>query len=126
MPSGTSLARGAPRQVIRLHISLIDSVPLIWRRLLIPATVRLDKLHRMFQDTMGWTDSHLHMFRIDDDVLSTSYDHDLLQGELDERTVTFDQAVGDRAQFFYDYDFGDNWEHDVTIEEKTATRLSLK
>jgi hypothetical protein len=126
MPSGTSLARGAPRQVIRLHISLIDSVPLIWRRLLIPATVRLDKLHRIFQDTMGWTDSHLHMFRMGDDVLYTSYDHDLLQGELDERTVTLEQALGDHTRFMYDYDFGDNWEHDVAVEDKTDTRLGLK
>jgi hypothetical protein len=111
---------------MRLQISLIDSEPLFWRRLLVPATTRLDKLHRIFQDTMGWTDSHLHMFRIDDDVLYTSYDHDLLQGELDERMSTLEHAVGDRLRFAYDYDFGDNWEHDVIIEDKTATRLGLK
>ena len=126
MSLGTSHARGAHRQVIRLRISLIDSDPLVWRRLLVPATVRLDKLHRVFQDTMGWTDSHLHMFRIEDDVLYTSYDHDLLQGELDERMSTLEQALGDQNRFAYDYDYGDNWEHDVIIEEKTATRLALK
>jgi Plasmid pRiA4b ORF-3-like protein len=126
MTAGTSHTRGAPRQVIRLQISLMDSEPLVWRRLLVPAAIRLDKLHRVFQDAMGWTDSHLHMFRTDDDVLYTSYDHDLLQGELDERMSTLEQALGDRTRFAYDYDYGDNWEHDVIIEEKTATRLSLK
>jgi Plasmid pRiA4b ORF-3-like protein len=105
---------------MRLQISLIDSEPLVWRRLLVPATIRLDKLHRVFQDAMGWTDSHLHMFRMDDDVLYTSYDHDLLQGELDERTVTLEQALGDGTRFFYDYDFGD----DVIIEDTTTTTRS--
>jgi Plasmid pRiA4b ORF-3-like protein len=126
MNPGTSHAHGAPRRVTQLHISLIDSDPLIWRRLLVPAAIRLDKLHRVFQDAMGWTDSHLHMCRMDDDVLYTSYDHDLLQGELDERMSTLEQALGDRTRFMYDYDFGDNWEHDVIIEEKTDTRLGLK
>src|SRR5712691_1212445 len=118
--------RHAPRSVMRLRVSLIDSEPLVWRRLLVPAAVRLDKLHRIFQDTMGWTDSHLHMFRMDDDVLYTSYDHDLLQDELDERMSTFEQALGDRSRFAYDYDFGDGWEHDVIIEDKMATRFGLK
>src|SRR6266852_5957997 len=99
MVGKTSHSRGAPRQVMRLHLSLIDSEPLVWRRLLVPATVRLDKLHRIFQATMGWTDSHLHMFRMNDDVLYTSYDHDLLQGELDERMSTFEHALGDRSRF---------------------------
>src|SRR5713226_5891569 len=112
MVAKTSHARRASSQVMRLQISLIDSEPLVWRRLLVPAAVRLDKLHRIFQATMGWTDSHLHMFRLEDDVLYTSYDHDLLQDELDERMSTLEQALGDRTRFAYDYDFGDNWEHD--------------
>src|SRR2546428_2445151 len=126
MVAKTSHARRASGQVIRLRISLIDSEPSVWRRLLVPATIRLDKLHRVFQDTMGWTDSHLHMFRMDDDVLYTSYDHDLMQDELDERMSTLEHAVGDHLRFAYDYDYGDNWEHDVIIEDKTATRLALK
>ncbi len=119
-------SRSSSHQVTELHISLIDSDPLIWRRLLVPTTVRLDKLHRMFQSAMGWTDSHLHRFRMADDVLYASYDHDLLQGELDERAVTLQQALGDRTRFIYDYDFGDNWEHAVTVEGTTATRPGLK
>ena len=55
------------------------------------------------------------MFRMDDDMLYTSYDHDLLQGELDEHMITLEQALGDRTRFFYDYDFGDNWEHDRNL-----------
>ena len=36
---------------------------MIWRRVLVPGSVRLSKLHDMLQAAMGWTDSHLHAFR---------------------------------------------------------------
>ena len=45
-------------------IELRDVTPRVWRRLLVPASVRLDKLHRIFQAAMGWEDCHLHSFQI--------------------------------------------------------------
>ena len=50
--------------VFQLRITLDDVEPTVWRRLLVPASVRLAKLHDIFQAGMGWTNSHLHSFTI--------------------------------------------------------------
>ncbi len=44
----------APGQpVVDCTIELREVEPRVWRRLLVPGSVRLDKLHRMFQAAMG-------------------------------------------------------------------------
>ncbi|MFP4512801.1 MAG: IS1096 element passenger TnpR family protein [Acidimicrobiales bacterium] len=40
--------------VVDCTIELREVEPRVGRRLLVPASVRLDKLHRMFQAAMGW------------------------------------------------------------------------
>jgi hypothetical protein len=34
----------------------------LWRRLLVPADIRLDRFHEVIQATMGWDDYHMHVF----------------------------------------------------------------
>jgi pRiA4b ORF-3-like protein len=45
-----------------LKITLRGSKPPIWRRLQVPGSIKLNRLHEVFQVAMGWTDSHLHQF----------------------------------------------------------------
>jgi hypothetical protein len=40
-----------------LRFELLDVRPLVWRRLRVPANITLPKLHRVFQATLGWTNS---------------------------------------------------------------------
>ena len=47
-----------------LHISIMFSDPLIWRRVQIPGTITLATLHDVIQLSMGWTDSHMHQFLV--------------------------------------------------------------
>ena len=77
-------------------------------------------LHDIIQVTVGWTDSHLFEFVVDDRVNSEPLPDD----ELFERKVY--NAAGIRLRtligrgverFLYIYDFGDDWRHDVVIEE---------
>ena len=49
------LPRGQ-REVFQLKIVLEDSKPPIWRRVLIPANLRLPDLHGVVQLAMGWQD----------------------------------------------------------------------
>lgn len=60
---GTRGGTGPPYQ---LKISLLEIEPEVWRWLLVPGGVRLERLHEIFQLTMGWTNSHLHEFRVGD------------------------------------------------------------
>jgi hypothetical protein len=113
------------QSVFEVHITLDGVVPAVWRRLLVPANVKLSKLHEMLQATMGWTGSHLHRF----DVAGISYgpnfdDHP--EDQIDEAQVTVLRAIGEHARFLYEYDFGDGWEHEIVVEAAIRTTRVLK
>lgn len=105
-------------RVAQIKVTLLDTEPPVWRRLLVPATLRLDRLDRVIQAAMGWTNSHLHMF-----VHSTGhYGIPDLDGPPmhDERAATL-RELADREDdaFGYEYDFGDGWEHEIRLEKLT-------
>ena len=97
----------------------------MWRRLLVPASVCVAKLHDMFQAAMGWTNSHLHSFTIGGDRYGMHFD-DYPEDEIDEKQVTVLRAIGEHRSFSYEYDFGDAWEHEVMVEDFARTSLGLK
>jgi len=109
--------------LLTLSIELRGSKPRIWRRLSLPGNVTLDVVHTLLQTAMGWTDSHLHRFQpgigqgYDQPYFVTEFDE--VEGEEGTREdgVRLDQvlrAPGDRLTYLYD--FGDGWEHRVTLE----------
>jgi hypothetical protein len=123
-PLGRRVMRGSldakpGEPMLRVRIRLLEVVPLVWRRLLVPAGIRLDQLHRVFQAAMGWTDSHLHWFIVGDRRFGVP-DPDWPELEVhDERTVTLrDLAALGGGRFRYTYDFGDHWEHELVVEQE--------
>jgi len=64
MPSKESKSSNS---IYQLKITLRDSHPPIWQRLLVPGKFSLYKLHQVIQLAMGWTDSHLHQFIVADE-----------------------------------------------------------
>jgi hypothetical protein len=96
--------RKVPLPIWRLKIELLGVAPVIWRRVDTYATVTLSKLHCIIQAAMGWEMSHLFSF---DDELGRALE---LGNDLSDVA-----AVGD--WLLYTYDFGDNWQHRVTIEK---------
>lgn len=57
------------RQIYTLRITLRDTKPPIWRRVAVPSDITLGQLHEVIQIAMGWTDSHLHHFMLQDKSL---------------------------------------------------------
>ena len=106
-------------------MQLADINPVVWRRVLVPGAVRMAKLSEMLLATMGWTNSHLHAFRVGDKRYGMCLD-EYPEEEIDEKDVTVLQALREEQRFVYDYDFGDGWEHDVVIEELTWSYFGLK
>jgi hypothetical protein len=104
----------------RLRLDLKGSRPPIWRRLELAGDLTLDQVHDVIQVAMGWYDGHLHAFRPPDARMAhflTAYDLEEGERGLGEHEVRLDQvlrAVGDRL--FYEYDFGDDWEHVLKLE----------
>jgi hypothetical protein len=113
-------ARSAVTWSWQLKVELLEVSPTVWRRLIVPETVKLPKLHRILQVALGWTDSHLHHFVIAGVSYSNADPDDAAElDQHDERRVALDKALGMDARCFdYVYDFGDDWHHVVTIEER--------
>ncbi|MEI6181103.1 MAG: plasmid pRiA4b ORF-3 family protein [Chloroflexales bacterium] len=68
-----------PGRIYQLKITLKGSKPPIWRRVEVPDDSTLARLHTIIQTTMGWSDSHLHLFAISGmsyGVPDLSYDDD--------------------------------------------------
>jgi hypothetical protein len=108
-----------------VRITLLDYQPEIWRRVLVPGSVRLDKLHMIFQEAMGWTNSHLHQFRIGDALYGMHFE-DWPEEELHEAEFKLADVTHGGERFRYDYDFGDSWEHEVLVERADTIRPALK
>ena len=103
----------------QMTITLRGIRPPIWRRVQVPGAVRLAALHEVIQTVFGWTDSHLHQFVVADRTYVQPDDLD--EAVEDESGVTLAEALGTRnKRFLYAYDFGDNWEHDVVVENIVA------
>ena len=113
-----------PVQIYRLRIDLKGVKPKVWRRILVPATIRLDKLHRVIQIVMGWTNSHLHEFTIGDAQYGQP-EYDDMRSIGSEKGVSLKSALGGIARFTYVYDFGDDWEHVIKVEEVLPPGIDL-
>lgn len=107
----------------RLHLRLDHVEPKVERELIVPSSLRLDRLHQVLQAAMGWEDDHLHEYIVGTQRSGTRYgpmqDDPLGFGEpaLDETAHTLAQIAprkGDR--FVYWYDFGDDWMHTVRVK----------
>jgi pRiA4b ORF-3-like protein len=110
------------RAIFQLRITLVDVEPVVWRRILVPAAMRVAKLHDVFQASMGWTNSHLHSFTFGDDRYGMQFD-EYPEGEIDEKQATVLRAIGEERTFSYEYDFGDGWEHEIVVEELARIRV---
>jgi hypothetical protein len=103
-------------------VRLLDVKPPIRRRLLVPGDATLAKLHVILQVAMGWEDYHLHAFRIGKVRYGLADDEDDFgPPEIDETTITIAEAFAKERKGFYDYDFGDSWEHEIVVEETTSS-----
>lgn len=110
--------RAAPQRIYQLQVRLADIEPAIWRRLWVPDTLTLAKLDRVIQAAMGWNNSHLHHFRIEDRRHGIRNDEWGLDGDLlEDKQFQLADVLGDEVQDFeYTYDFGDDWRHLVKVE----------
>jgi Plasmid pRiA4b ORF-3-like protein len=102
--------------IYQLKITLDGSKPPIWRRVQVQSNITLDVLHYIIQIAMGWTDSHLHHFRVG----GRYYSHPdfALENTDDEGRFRLNQFLTTlKDKFFYEYDFGDGWDHQIVLEK---------
>ncbi len=107
------------KKIYQIKVSLMGSNPSIWRRFLVQGLITLHQLHDVLQIVMGWEDYHLHMFTINGQIYGDpELDPDDEMGANDETQFKLSQLTGREGfEFSYEYDFGDSWQHELTVEK---------
>ena len=116
------------RDIFQFKISLEHLKPDIWRRIQVPANYTFWDLHVAIQDVMGWEDVHMHMFECVDPKkghtvkLGTPFEEleacSLANPEWDVLLADFFTQATSTVRYIYDP--GDNWAHQVELEEIIA------
>ena len=106
--------------VARIRIEIEGTDPMVWRSVDVPLSSTLIALHDIIQATMQWQDYHLFEFVVGNRVYGAPDPED----SIDDRKVY--KATGMRLatliergirKFRYVYDFGDNWQQRITVED---------
>ena len=74
---------------------------------------------------MGWYDCHLHQFEIGDAIYGVVDLEDMFDVRDERKARLCDAVPAAGAWFVYVYDFGDNWTHEIIVEEISAADPSL-
>lgn len=106
---------------IRLDLEKYD----IWRRVIVPLNINFYELHKTIKIAFDWGYHHLHDFVIyyknKPFVRISSDDEDFEVYPSDEkvcleRKTKISEYLPKYKNIKYTYDFGDNWEHNIEIE----------
>ena len=102
-------------QIYELEIELLRIEPRIWRRVWVPGTITLAQLHEVIQIAMGWTNSHLHEFIVGAHSYSDpEFEIENARSEYRYHLAKLAPRVSNTIA--YNYDFGDEWEHAIRVE----------
>jgi pRiA4b ORF-3-like protein len=101
--------------IASLKIVLESVEPPVLRRLEVPLSIRLDRLHLAVQAAMGWSNSHLYEI-IAGNLGWGIVDEDSYTSRLDAGKAQLCDILIYSKELIYLYDFGDGWEHTITVE----------
>lgn len=112
-------------QAYRLRIELEGAQPPVWREVLVDPNLPLDEVHDLVQAVFDWDDSHPHDFAT---VGTRGRTRRFAPPEVvdalgpvadppqDEGATRLAELVGPRrGRLRYQYDFGDGWDHLITV-----------
>src|SRR5437879_10376736 len=110
--------KSSGNEIYQIKVTLLRTVPPVWRRLLVPSDITLSNLHDLLLLAMGWTDAHLHEFLFRGQCYGPTGPERGVAEAIDERKVRLNQLlVRVGAKIVYTYDFGDGWEHGIVLEK---------
>jgi hypothetical protein len=101
--------------------------PPVWRRVMVPAQFSFYQFHLVVQAAFGWENYHLFQFSpaglSSQPAIRQPFDdgenEPFMKAEKTKMDKIFDEAG---QKFTYVYDFGDGWEHKITLEKITEDK----
>lgn len=110
------------KSIYQIYIELQDIEPKIWRRFQVNSDIELTDLHKIIQVLMGWTNSHLHQYIMNDKYYSprTDGDEDFWDDTMnvDYQGLKLNDLLKKEQELMeYEYDYGDSWMHNLILEE---------
>jgi len=119
-PIGSARQPGPDADVVlQIKVWLMGISPMVWRRVLVPASCSLRELHGVFQVTMGWEGIHLYQFRLRAARYGSS---ELAAISPDVTLAALHFRKG--ARFRYEYDLNVPWRHEVRVENRETPPAS--
>ena len=113
-------SRSTASAILQVRIELRVTKPKVWRRVLVPQTIKLVQLHLVIQAAFDWGHSHLHEFIAGDGerygAADPMYDP---PGSMNSENVRLTKVLR-MSTLSYVYDFGDYWDRRITIEKTHA------
>ncbi|MEG1411639.1 MAG: plasmid pRiA4b ORF-3 family protein [Terrisporobacter sp.] len=98
----------------------------VFRRIVAPLDMSFKQFHNIIQKLFNWKDCHLYDFTIidnEDNIIERLSSNQLEDLGLEETSIDMKSKMPLRDYYksnykiIYTYDFGDNWEHEITIRD---------
>jgi hypothetical protein len=102
--------------IYQLKVVLLGISPMIWRRLLVSDDCTITDLHYILQIAMGWSDDHLNRFRIHGIQYGVYHDGGMGFSHDPDEVLLGDFQFRISEKFLYEYDFTDQWRHQIRVE----------
>ena len=103
---------------IVLKITIEDTHPPVWRRLVVPENMSFYDLHRVIQLVFGWEDMHMHIFEAPQnrfEIVANS--KDAYTDFFMEKKLPVSAVAEHENWIRYVYDMGDDWRHKIVFEK---------
>lgn len=113
-------------EAVDLTVKLKLDGQIAWRRIITPVDITFRQLHEILQVAFEWKDYHLYNFNIFDEegkcALNVISEYEEIYESLQDSQILLDSQVNlseyikPKYRIVYCYDYGDNWEHEITIQ----------
>jgi len=121
----------SPGLQFKIQIKGIDNPP-VWRRVIVPSHYSFIYFHLIIQDVFGWESHHKFFFSptgwnsFPQIIEADEEEDDLEIGQTMEASETALSEIFNKKgqKFHYIYDFGDNWDHQITLEKVLLEKIN--
>lgn len=103
-----------------IKVTIENTHPPVWRRIIIPEKISFGDLHKILQTAFQWEGAHMHDFSFPGTRAKVVMREDACwcEDDVTEGDVLVDSYLTSYKYIRYTYDFGDDWHHKIVFEKE--------